>query len=283
LTLAAKRGRTLCVVHPLDGVWAKIARADEHAQVLEREVQAFFDRDPPPLGTSFGYFDPASGWHLVYGFVREAPPLRLGVILGDLVHNVRSALDHLVWQLVLLNGETPSRANAFPIASTEGDWEAGVDRRLAGVSSNHRAIIQSVQPYKGPNGPENTYTAVLSHLSNVDKHRVVHATAAVILDPGAGPHRASFRVVEGDAEIVQEQVNLGERVEHGAELMRARTEPADSNIKVVVEGDVPGDIAFGERRVRFGYIKNLPQAARVIVEQFEADFPDAAHHPQPSQ
>ncbi len=261
--------------HPLDGVRAKIARAEEHAQLLEREVTAFFNADPPPLGTSVGYFDPESGWHRVFGFVREAPPLRLGVILGDLVHNVRSALDHLVWQLVLLDGETPSRDNTFPVASTEGDWKATVDKRLAGVSSSHRAIIESVQPFKGPHGPENTYTAALSHLSNVDKHRIVHATAAVILDPGAGPHRASFRVVEGEAEIAQKQVNLGERIEHGAELMRARTEPPDSDVKVVVEGDIPGDIAFGERRVRLGFVKNLPQAARVIVKEFEADFPEA--------
>jgi len=79
-------------------------------------------------------------------------------------------------------------------------------------------------------------------------------------------------VVEGNAKIVQEQVNLGEGFEHGAELMRARTEPPDSNVKVQVEGDVPGDIAFGDRRVRLGYVKNFPQVARVIVREFEADF-----------
>jgi hypothetical protein len=40
-------------------------------------------------------------------------------ILGDVVHNWRSALDHLVWQLVLLDtGEDGTPEHQFPIAST---------------------------------------------------------------------------------------------------------------------------------------------------------------------
>lgn len=257
----------------LAGVWAKIARADEHAQLLEREVGAFFDRDPQPVATSVGYFDPESGWHMVYGIVREDPPPRLGVILGDLVHNVRSALDHLVWQLVLWNDETQTegpRGNAFPFAMTKNAWKGASKGPLLGVSDKHRAILREVQPYKGRNGPENTATAALRDLSNVDKHQVVHPALATILDPGAGPHRASFRV--GEAKIVAEQVNYGERFKHGAPLMRARTEPPNSNVKVEVDGQIPGDIVFGERGARLGYVKNLPQIARVIVREFEADF-----------
>lgn len=259
----------------LAGVWAKIARADEHAQLLEREISAFFDRDPQPIGTSVGYFDPESGWHLVYGIVRESPPPRLGIILGDMLHNVRSALDHLVWQLVLWNGQTPAegvRGNAFPFAVSNNAWKGAKKGPLRGVADQHRAIIQKVQPYKGPNGPENSYTFVLNHLSNVDKHQIVHPTLATILDPGTGPHRANFRVVEGEAKIVQEQVRYGVSFEHGAELMRARTEPPNSDVKVQVEGDIPCDIAFGDRRVRIGYVKNLPQVARLIAREFERDF-----------
>ena len=260
----------------LAGVWAKIARADDQFQLLEREMRAFFDRDPEPIGTSVGYFDSESGWHISYGVVNEEPPPRLGVILGELVHNVRSALDHLVWQLVIWNDNDPVPGvggNAFPFAMTKNAWKGAQKGPLAGVADKHRAIIREVQPYKGSDGPENTVTADLSHLSNVDKHQIVHPTLATILDPGAGPHRASFRVVEGEAEIVQEQVNFGASFEHGAPLMRCRTEPPNSGIKVHVEGDIPGDIAFGERRVRFGCVKNFPQVARVIVREFEPDIP----------
>jgi hypothetical protein len=259
----------------LAGVWAKIERADEHAQLLEREVRCFFDRDVQPVTASVGYFDPESGWHVVYGIVNEHPPPRLGVILGDLVHNVRSALDHLVWQLVLWNGETPKRGSAgstFPFAMTKSAWKATKKRSLLGVSEKHRAILQQAQPYKGGNGPENTITAALRDLSNVDKHQVVHTTLATIRDPGAGPHRASFRVVEGDAQIVQEQVRYGEGFEHGTPLMRARTEPANSGVKVEVDGTIPFDVAFGKRRARWESIKKLPQIVRLLVREFEADF-----------
>ena len=41
------------------------------------------------------------------------------VILGDAVHNLRSALDHLIWQLVLLDtGKDGSNEHQFPVASS---------------------------------------------------------------------------------------------------------------------------------------------------------------------
>lgn len=139
----------------LSGVWAKIERADEHFDLLEREIRAFTDRNPQPIGVSIPYFDAESGWFTVYAIEAEPAPPRLGVILGDLVHDTRSALDHLIWQLVILNGATPKRSNVFPLTLSEAGWDNAIRRRLLqGVSTKHRAIIKRVQPYQGPNGPE---------------------------------------------------------------------------------------------------------------------------------
>jgi len=64
-----------------------------------------------------------------------------GLLLGALLHNLRASPDHLIWQLVVLNGEHPSRSNQFPICSQrERYWESRGrqgsirERTLAGVA-----------------------------------------------------------------------------------------------------------------------------------------------------
>ncbi len=37
------------------------------------------------------------------------------VVVGDVIHNLRSALDHLAWQLVILDGGQPNDSTQFPI------------------------------------------------------------------------------------------------------------------------------------------------------------------------
>ena len=53
------------------------------------------------------------------------------LILGDLLHNLRSALDHLAWQLVVDGGGTPSQDTNFPVCcSTQ---VSRVQRSLSGA------------------------------------------------------------------------------------------------------------------------------------------------------
>ena len=66
---------------PLLGCRLKLQGAWRHRQALGEELQMFLERADP-----------------------EPSPLHLGVIVGDFLHNLRCVLDHLVWQLVVLNG-----------------------------------------------------------------------------------------------------------------------------------------------------------------------------------
>jgi hypothetical protein len=94
------RGATLtCMAedseHRLAGAVEKFNRAKEQFDVLRAEMHEFFNRDPRPYYSS-GSFD-ESTYEWVERFqVREPPPLRFGVILGDCVHNLRCVLDHTV-------------------------------------------------------------------------------------------------------------------------------------------------------------------------------------------
>jgi hypothetical protein len=84
----------------LDGVYEKIERAKIHqvglaqrlGTVLGPEHQKFtLDREP----------DPATGrYNVRVSGVPAIDPSWL-TIVGDCLHNLRSALDHLAWQLVV--------------------------------------------------------------------------------------------------------------------------------------------------------------------------------------
>lgn len=107
-------------------------------------------------------------------------PIELSAIVGDCLHNLRSALDYLVWQLVLSNPPSqPNRRNMFPICGTPKDFESQVKgKRLAGVHREAIKIIESLQPYNNPDHP----LALLDSLYNADKHRDLNYTLSVASD-----------------------------------------------------------------------------------------------------
>jgi hypothetical protein len=97
------------MTHPPDfsGCWAKVGRANVHLSCLDKRINSFINKG------KLYEFDPLddleTGQIVIYGEgIREPPVEEWGVIIGDVVHNLRSALDHLVWQLTLANGNIPS-------------------------------------------------------------------------------------------------------------------------------------------------------------------------------
>jgi hypothetical protein len=52
-------------------------------------------------------------------------------------------------------------------------------RYLHGVAADHRALIETFQPYHLEDDAASRYLAVLRDLSNIDKHRLVHPVVIV--------------------------------------------------------------------------------------------------------
>jgi hypothetical protein len=162
--------------HRLAGAVEKVNRAKEQFDELRAEMDAFFNAEPKPH-TSIGEFDTDS-WAWIEGFqIRQPPPLRFGVILGDCVHNLRSSLDHVIWQVTLLDGGTPDDSTQFPVASkSEAQFEAMANLRIPGLSKEHRALVKRVQPYHRGDAADAHPLAVLADLSNTDKHQILNPT-----------------------------------------------------------------------------------------------------------
>ena len=100
-------------------------------------------------------------------------PVEWSVTIGEILYNLRSGLDHLVWQLVIDNGQTPGRHNEFPITEDEQRWQQEKVRALKGVGQMHQAMIGHLQPFTGGiNLPfDVSMLRAIHELSNVEKHR----------------------------------------------------------------------------------------------------------------
>jgi hypothetical protein len=79
------------------GASAKLRRAREHTGDLERDLSRYVNADTYPVEVVTG----SSEFERVVRVLSapEIPCERWALMIGDAVHNLRSALDHVVWQL----------------------------------------------------------------------------------------------------------------------------------------------------------------------------------------
>jgi hypothetical protein len=156
--------------HPLDGIRQKLIRAEEHLTTIRADIERCLEKCSV---LSERDADVNSRFHFTFSF--PAPDLRLSVITGECLHDLRSALDHIVWQLVLINGKTPTKDNMFPVCLTPARFISQVKKdRLCGISFKAKTAIERLQPYyAGKPDPQFHPLWVLNQLMNIDKHRTL--------------------------------------------------------------------------------------------------------------
>jgi hypothetical protein len=149
---------------------AKFERAREHLNTLEDALQVFCDADSYVVTHVIDRERGAQFWR----FDSDPPqlPIYFNVVLGDALYNFRCALDHLIWQLVLLNGNTPTEKNEFPVFKCVKEYQSAKKRKLRGVSKDAEIIIDRVQPYN--RGHRSLWA--LHRLNITDKHRHLYLT-----------------------------------------------------------------------------------------------------------
>jgi hypothetical protein len=259
----------------LDGIRAKIDRAIEQLDSLETEAKATLERDPVPITQDRN----AEGWNVL----RMAPitlPLRWTIIMGEIIHDLRSALDHLIWQLVLANNQVPSRANQFPVFS-EGtvptwaskDWKqrkASWARALQGVHLDDVALIKALQPYKRRDRLRFVPIEVLTLFSNTDKHQTPLPTATITV-PWERRVAHFPQVPEGvsieEVSVPNPGIHL---VAHEMPLLAVRIKPPDAAIKMVMREPIIVSVAFGQGgHLPLGNVRDLISEVQRIVGLFE--------------
>ena len=192
-------------------VRAKVERAKKHFHDLEAELDTFRDRYQT---IQVGKRDTKT-WEVGPPYkIQQVPIVSFNILTttGDAIHNLRSALDHLAYQLVLVGtpGMEPSRQVEFPIAKDVATYEADKPRKVKGMRQEAIEAIDVLKPYHG--GTEAFWK--IHELDNIDKHRDLFKTGTDWLVegdwvPGTGayllktsdPHFAGIWMTEVEKEI----------------------------------------------------------------------------------
>jgi hypothetical protein len=158
---------------------AKLNRAKKHFSDLAKTIHEYHSSVP------FNAICEDEAGDLVYRVKinKPVPAIELSLIIGDLIHNLHSALDLRISELVISNGNIVTRGNAFLFAENMSEIEKIYPSRLEGLSLNHIQKVIALKPYK--NG--NPLLWELHHLDIIDKHRELiiagSAQESVIIDP----------------------------------------------------------------------------------------------------
>lgn len=226
-------------------VTLKIDQATKHLSNLKKEVNAFLSRKPFIVVT-----EEASSGDLVYRIRIQAPiPVRWSADIGDLLHNLRSALDHLAWELVLANGQQPTRDTSFPISDDEPSFKDNLQKQLHGASAAARTAVENLKPYKG-GGSDDLWR--IHTLNLIDKHRM-------IVLAGASYQKVPFQMTQpeklGRPEVEAPPFTLrpADRqfpLKDGAEIFRLKAATKDSFRRYMQSDFLFGFmIAFGDTTI----------------------------------
>lgn len=149
-------------------VSAKCDRADKHIDEFNLRLEEF-RRDNPDVFRREK--DPKTGD--VSFYVEKIPdlPTDIPAIAGDAIHNLRVALDHLVWKLVEAAGNTPTDKTGFPIFDTPAQYKRSSPAKVDGIHKLAKKKLDGIYPYKSGNRT----LWQLHRLDVIDKHHLLLA------------------------------------------------------------------------------------------------------------
>ena len=168
----------------LDGLRLKLKRAWDQLNAIEIDLRAFVKSNfyEPRIE-----FDAQSQVLTIKVHIKKPPDPMWGVKIGEIIHNLRSALDYSIWELYILNNlRAPvAKQNQFPVFETEAGFnKRGMGKFLDGIAPRAVALIKSEQPFPECDGGtgEGIKSPLwhLKELSDADKHRTINLTATLI-------------------------------------------------------------------------------------------------------
>jgi hypothetical protein len=151
----------------LTDVREKLKRANENVLNLKSEIDTFVSR------SAHGGFseDKDEAFQQWAELTKDGVPPRFSVLAGEIVHHLRSCLDHAAW---MLSSDVQRRdhetAIAFPIWFGDKKGKSRYHRNVEGITNPIALkIIWDLQPCNTGKGPDDPL-AIIHELDRVDKH-----------------------------------------------------------------------------------------------------------------
>ncbi len=154
-----------------------VERAKEHLEVLDTALVKIQDLKPFRVT----HYENPEHTHYVISSQIPIIDLRLAILAGDAIYSLRSALDHIAWQLALTTKDRPFDRTEFPIV---GEDTSENMRRFKRVTQDIPVSavneIKALQPYQRGTAYKDDLLWKLDKLCNIDKHRVIPAQGTAI-------------------------------------------------------------------------------------------------------
>jgi hypothetical protein len=251
----------------LEGCAAKLDRADEAIKAANEELSAWLTSNPYPTRVEV---DHDKGEHRLFFDFSVPLPSRFPVLLGEVVHDLRSTLDHLVWREAVEHlGSEKAEKNApkitFPIHRSRVEFKDSKVKRF--VNPNAWAIIERHQPYDRGKPARSKALELLHWMNRIDKHRLLHGTSMFVgwFDP--------LKLIEWNRDarlIAAPSRTLPHVLKREVEVACFRFDPAGPEPNVRAKAPPPLNVFWGgfPRRVAAVGINKAAAEVREIVAEF---------------
>jgi hypothetical protein len=222
-------------MHELTSCHLKIGRAKEHLETLGRELSAWAKTESMRV---IKESEDGGRTHRVFVEVIEPAPLaRWSLVAGDCVHNLRSALDSLLYGIAIIQtGQNPppdEKKIQFPIVTDAASFQGEVKRRLQSLSPAVTQALETFQPYNRPHSDLPPLLGILSVLSNQEKHRMLNVGAATT-------HSASVELpTMSEGSKVPSITATRTAITGKNEILSFTVEPPEPNLKYRCTVDIP--------------------------------------------
>jgi hypothetical protein len=149
---------------PFPGPHLKVKQSQKHIECLNRLLADYGAR------VKFGFRKAEEtdlvSWTLVFS---EPPPEDVSPLIGDSIHNLRSALDLMICDVARLRAETTDHL-AFPFAKDEERLDKEIKKReIARLGNDIIDLVKAEKPY-----PEGNRALIgLHELDILDKHHMI--------------------------------------------------------------------------------------------------------------
>ena len=172
----------------LEGPRAKVQRAQHHVQEPKGAISEFLTRLPYRFTVEA---DPDQAYQRIVITGAKSIPSTISLIIGDAIHNLRSALDHVAWELFRSRG-IKDQAIQFPVLSTA----KVANQKISDLQAANPAaanVLASLKPYRGGN----LALYGLHRIDIIDKHRLFVRTGRI-----PGQQLSSFVSRHGTVTII---------------------------------------------------------------------------------
>lgn len=216
-----------------------------------------------------------TGYSIVAYLTGKEPPLQSWTLVaGDCLHNLRCALDHLVYAIAVhQSGANPPPDQSklqFPIADNRANFQNSTFR-VASLSAPVQAAIDAVQPYNRTHPKLPPPLSVLRDLENIDKHRFLRLAYA-----GIGEIEVELGGVPDPRAGEPTQIAHDGEIKDGTEVIAFVFSAPSPGIKFVkVQTDLmislwhgkknPNDHPWHERNEAHTVLKFLADEVRAVV------------------